>query len=74
MDPFGSLTNPAWPPGTVRIEGKKAEHLQLRAQRSPNSKDTNTTQDVSQPGDSEVVLQPRPTKDPNDPLVITHCK
>lgn len=37
-------SDPAWPPGTVRLELLKS-------------------------GNAEIVLLPRPTLDPNDPLV-----
>ncbi|CAG7934285.1 unnamed protein product [Penicillium olsonii] len=43
-------TDPAWPPGTIRIEGRKPLY------------------NLSQPGESEIVLHPKPTQDPNDPL------
>lgn len=41
------FTDPAWPPGTVRLQ---------------------VLQDNSKGQDAEIILQPRPTDDPNDPL------
>jgi hypothetical protein len=60
-----SSLDPEWPPGTVRIEGEAYPFLR------PNEHTKLTpTIDLSQTGDTaEVILQPNPTRDPNDPLV-----
>ena len=58
--------NKDWPPGTVRIEGESRmfipPHQQASFQDVPNQ-----VLDLYQ-GD-KIILQPRPTSDPNDPLV-----
>ena len=65
MSPGQPVPDPAWPPGTVLIEGATDTIKDKLAK-------ANTTKDLSQPGNSEVVLQPRPTRSPNDPLVRAH--
>lgn len=44
------VTDPAWPPGTVRLELAKED------------------------GEHDIVLQPRPTSSPNDPLNWTRWR
>jgi hypothetical protein len=63
MSPHSQNIDPAWPPGTVRLDGKCKilRIIDLKLSSSDFILDLNVG--------SEVILEPKPSKDPNDPLV-----
>ncbi|KAM5386520.1 hypothetical protein ACJZ2D_000483 [Fusarium nematophilum] len=63
MAPTEEHDNPAWPPGTVRLEGEEVPKDSTGARLS-SSLIFQSEEDRS----DEIILQPQPSSDPNDPL------
>lgn len=62
--------DPAWPPGTVRLEGRTPFAHLVPEQGAVTGKFLTSTVDISPSTEgAEVIFEPKPSSDPNDPLV-----
>lgn len=58
--------DPDWPPGTVRIEGESTNAVCLGIHSTKPFLNTDISASSEE---SVVILEPKPSTDPNDPLV-----